>query len=205
MFTRSFVRSMATAAKTVKPPVQLYGLDGTYATALYTASVKVSSVDQAAGSLNKLKTYLDTDSTTSGIVNNPALSLNDRTFVIKTLNSKLSLDKSVSNLLEVLAENNRLGLLSDIVKQFGVLTDAHNGVVEATVTSASALDKKSLNRIQQAITGSEFVGQGKSLKINNQVNPDILGGLIVEVADRTVDLSISAKIAKLNKVLTESL
>ena len=38
-----------------------------------------------------------------------------------------------------------------------------------------------------------------------QVNPDILGGLVVEIGDRTIDLSVSAKIAKMNKLLTDTL
>jgi len=46
----------------------------------------------------------------------------------------------------------------------------------------------------------------KSLRTNTrQVNPDIIGGLIVEVGDRTVDLSVSSKIAKMNKLLTDAL
>jgi F-type H+-transporting ATPase subunit O len=38
-----------------------------------------------------------------------------------------------------------------------------------------------------------------------QVNPDIVGGLVVEIGDRTIDLSVSSKIAKLNKALTDTL
>lgn len=38
-----------------------------------------------------------------------------------------------------------------------------------------------------------------------QVNPDILGGLVVEIGDRTIDLSVSSKIAKMNKLLTDTL
>jgi F-type H+-transporting ATPase subunit O len=38
-----------------------------------------------------------------------------------------------------------------------------------------------------------------------QVNPDVLGGLIVEIGDRTIDLSVSSKIAKMNKLLTDAL
>lgn len=38
-----------------------------------------------------------------------------------------------------------------------------------------------------------------------KVNPDIKGGLIVEIGDRTIDLSVSAKIAKMNKLLTDTL
>ena len=73
------------------------------------------------------------------------------------------------------------------------------------VTSAQTLDNKTLNRLETAIAKSAFVGQGKKLKVTNKVNPDILGGLVVEVGDRTIDLSVSAKVAKLNKMLTDSL
>lgn len=38
-----------------------------------------------------------------------------------------------------------------------------------------------------------------------QVNPEIRGGLVVEIGDRTIDLSVSAKIAKMNKLLQDSL
>lgn len=39
----------------------------------------------------------------------------------------------------------------------------------------------------------------------HQVNPDIKGGLVVEIGDRTIDLSVSSKIAKMNKLLTDTL
>lgn len=38
-----------------------------------------------------------------------------------------------------------------------------------------------------------------------QVNPDIVGGLVVEVGDRTIDLSVSSKLSKMNKLLTDTL
>ena len=38
-----------------------------------------------------------------------------------------------------------------------------------------------------------------------QVNPDIRGGLIVEIGDRTIDLSVSARMSRMNKLLQETL
>jgi hypothetical protein len=39
----------------------------------------------------------------------------------------------------------------------------------------------------------------------HQVNSDILGGLVVEIGDRTIDLSVSGRISKMNKLLTDTL
>ena len=41
----------------------------------------------------------------------------------------------------------------------------------------------------------------KSMK----VNPDIRGGLVVEIGDRTIDLSVSSKISRMNKLLQDTL
>jgi len=205
MASRQFVRSLATAsAAAVKPPVQLYGLDGTYATALFTAAAKDSSVEKTFQSVQKLNEAIANDSKLGFILANPALSLDSRKQVISTISSTLKLEPIVTNLLSVLSENNRLELFTHIAKQFSILNSAYNGVVEATVISAKPLDSKTLQRLQKAIQGSKFVGSGKSLKIANEVKPEILGGLIVEVGDNSVDLSVSDKVNKLNKVLTEA-
>jgi len=66
------------------------------------------------------------------------------------------------------------------------------------------LDQKTLQRLEAAVAKSEY-SQGKKLKVVPKVDPDIRGGLVVEVGDRTIDLSVSSKISKMNKLLTDSL
>ncbi|KAK6460152.1 F1F0-ATPase subunit [Scheffersomyces coipomensis] len=205
MASRAFTRSLATATKSVKPPIQLYGLDGTYANALYSASVQDSSVETSFQSLSKINTLIETDPKVKDYLTNPALSKLDRAEVIKIVSSNLKLDETTTNFLTVLSQNNRLANFKSIYEKFALLNDAHNGVVEAKVTSAKPLDSKILKRLQTAIQKSEFIGEGKTLKLSNPINPEILGGLVVEVGDKTVDLSIQAKVAKLNQSLKEAL
>ncbi|KAL6946671.1 hypothetical protein ACO0RG_000831 [Hanseniaspora osmophila] len=206
MFTRSAIRNLATAAKVVKPPVQLFGLDGTYATALYTASMKASSIDATYDSLNKLSDMIKQDPKISSVLENPSLSQQERLEVVKILEGKIpKIDQSVSNFLDVLSANNRLSLLSKINSSFQQLYSAHNGVVEANVVSAVPLDSKILKRLNKAISSSSLIKEGQTLKISNIVNPDVQGGLVVEVGDRTADLSIATKINKLNQLLNETI
>lgn len=202
MFGRVFVRSLATAGKAVKPPVQLFGLDGTYATALFTAASQNTSIQAASTSLGNLNKLIEADPKLKEIVTNPSLPAQDRAVVVDTLSST-NLDGTVANLLKVLAENNRLDILPKISSQFTVLTDAYNGLVKATVISAQPLDSKSFKRIEKAVAQSSLVGSSKTLKLVNDVKPEIQGGLIVELGDKTVDLSVAAKLQKLNKALEE--
>lgn len=201
------VRSFAAAATSeVKPPVSVFGVDGTYATALYTAAVKTSSLDPTAAALTNLGALLEKDTKLAAILSAPTLTEADKKAIIEELGKKAgSGNETVKNFLETLAENNRLGLLPGVCDKFATIISAARGEVEVTVTSAQPLDKRTLNRLETAVSKSAYISQGQKLKVTNSVNPDIVGGLVVEIGDRTIDLSVSARIAKMNKLLTDSL
>lgn len=202
--TRVFARTLASAAKSTKPPIQLFGVEGTYASALFSASAERSSVDASFQGLTKVSDLIKNDAKIADFLHNPALSKDDRKTVVDTIAESLSLDKTIHNFLQVLSENNRLAEFNGIYSNFGKLFDAYQGVVEARITSAKPLDNKSLRRLQSALQKSSFVGDNKTLKVSQEVSPDILGGLIVEVGDKTLDLSIASKVSKLNQALNES-
>ncbi|WJG34456.1 Mob1/phocein [Fusarium oxysporum Fo47] len=201
------VRSFAAAASTeVKPPISVFGVDGTYATALYTAAVKTSSIDAAADALNRLGALIEKDPKLAAVLSAPTLTAADKKAIVQELEKQINTkDETVKNFLATLAENNRLGLIPGVVEKFSSIISAARGEVELTVTSAQALDKRTLNRLETAVSKSAYVGQGQKLKVTNEVNPEIVGGLVVEIGDRTIDLSVSSRIAKMNKLLTDSL
>ncbi|KAL2820389.1 ATP synthase delta subunit-domain-containing protein [Aspergillus granulosus] len=200
------LRAYATPAQEVKPPVSLFGVDGTYATALYTASAKSSALDATSKALINLGAALKADPKLTGIISTPTLTVADKQAIVTELQKVAGADKGdiLKNFLATLAENNRLGLLGDVCDKFAALMSAHRGEIELIITSAQELDTKTLNRLEKAVSKSEF-SQGKKLKVVSKVNPDIVGGLVVEIGDRTIDLSVSSKIAKLNKALTDAL
>jgi len=170
--------------------------------------VKNSTLDNTAKAINALNDVYHKDPKLGVIMMAPTLSAGDKSQIIAELQKHTGgADKgdTVKNFLGALAENNRLGLLKGICDKFGELMSAARGEVELTVTSASQLDSKTLTRLESAVSKSQYVGQGKKLKVTNKVNSDILGGLIVEIGDRTIDLSVSARIAKMNKLLTDTL
>lgn len=193
------------ATEAVKPPVALFGVDGTYATALYTAAVKSSSLDPTATALSKLGGLVSQDAKLATILDAPALTPADKSAIVAELEKPAGTNATVKNFLQTLAENNRLSLLGGVCTKFGELMSAARGEVEMTVTSATPLDNRTLSRLETAVSKSTYVGQGKKLKVTNEVNSDIIGGLVVEIGDRTIDLSVSSKIAKMNKLLTDTL
>ncbi|KAL9593431.1 MAG: hypothetical protein Q9219_007556 [cf. Caloplaca sp. 3 TL-2023] len=199
--------AQAAVAHDTKPPVAVFGLDGTYASALYTAAAKMSALDSTSKSLATLAEVFKRDTKLSDILHAPTLSSGDKSQIVQELQRHMgSLDKgeTVKNFLKTLSDNNRLGILQGVCEKFAILMGAARGEMELTVTSAAKLDNRTLQRLETAVARSEY-SQGKKLKVVSKVNPDIMGGLLVEVGDRTIDLSVSSKIAKMNKLLTDTL
>ncbi|RAK97231.1 F1F0 ATP synthase subunit 5 [Aspergillus ibericus CBS 121593] len=201
------LRTYATPAQDVRPPVSLFGVDGTYATALYTASAKSANLDQTSKALASLGQTLKADRKLTTIISAPTLTASDKQQIVQELQKVAGgADKGdiLKNFLATLAENNRLGLLEGICEKFATLMGAHRGEIELNITSAQELDTKTVNRLEKAVSKSEY-SQGKKLKVITKVDPELVGGLVVEIGDRTIDLSVSSKIAKLNKALTDAL
>ncbi|KAL8820589.1 MAG: hypothetical protein Q9191_007485 [Dirinaria sp. TL-2023a] len=204
----SLLRAYATPAdQDTKPPVAVYGLDGTYASALYTAAAKTSSLEPTSRALAALSDVFKKDAKLQSILGAPTLTQSDKSQIVQELQRHMgSIDKgeTVKNFLKTLADNNRLGILEGICEKFDVLMGAAKGELELVVQSASKLEPKMLQRLESAVAKSEY-SQGKKLKVVTKINPDIMGGLIVEIGDRTIDLSVSSKIARMNKLLSDTI
>ncbi|PSK36080.1 ATP synthase subunit 5, mitochondrial [Elsinoe australis] len=204
--TTRFYAAAPSSANT-KPPVALFGVDGTYASALYTAAAKTGDLEAVAKVLDSASATLKKDAKLQSILNAPSLSAEDKNSIVNELLNTVgaSGNATVKNFMQTLAENNRLGVLEGVCEKFGTLMGAYRGEVELTITSATQLDAKVLRQIETAVSKSQFVGQGKKLKVVPKVNPEIRGGLVVEVGDRTIDLSVASKMAKMNKLLKDTL
>ncbi|KAM5525518.1 ATP synthase subunit 5 [Fusarium oxysporum f. sp. phaseoli] len=149
------VRSFAAAASTeVKPPISVFGVDGTYATALvYTAAVKTSSIDAAADALNRLGALIEKDPKLAAVLSAPTLTAADKKAIVQELEKQINTkDETVKNFLATLAENNRLGLIPGVVEKFSSIISAARGEVELTVTSA---------QVRLWIYQSTWIGSGK--------------------------------------------
>jgi len=145
-------------------------------------------------------------------VNNPTLSLQERNKGLQRIFAKLEgtgpkkevYSDVTKNLFSVLSENGRLGEVESVIEGFNELVAQYKGELTVTVTSASPLAKDILTRLETTLKQSQAAQAAKMLKITNKVNPTILGGLIVDFGDKTIDLSVQSRVTKLNTVLTQS-
>jgi ATP synthase F1 delta subunit len=82
-----------------------------------------------------------------------------------------------------------------IQSQYNALWDKENKRLGVVVTSAVELDPEITKRI-----GSEIEEQtGNTVELSTRVDPDILGGLVLQVGNMVLDTSIRNRLEKLRK------
>ncbi|CAH7672172.1 F-type H+-transporting ATPase oligomycin sensitivity conferral protein [Phakopsora pachyrhizi] len=198
-----------TKPKSVQPPIQLQGLSGKYATALYSAALKkdervLSTVEKDILSIQKVLTSKDGLSIKQ-FLQNPTLQAAERKKGLTNLMAKVGQPNELTkNLFEVLGENGRLYETEKVIEDFLNLLSAHRGEMTITITSAQPLESSLQTRLETSLKKSS-AAQGKVVKIKNIVNPNVLGGLLVDFGDKTIDLSVASRVNKLNSLLQVSL
>jgi len=106
----------------------------------------------------------------------------------------------ILKLVELLSARGKLALVSEINEEYQRLVDNYRGIEgaeTAEVVTAIPLDSDYQLKLAQRIT--DIVGKPVILKV--QVDPSIIGGIIIRVGDKLIDGSLRTKLAALKKEL----
>ncbi|KAM9795220.1 ATP synthase peripheral stalk subunit OSCP, mitochondrial [Neosynchiropus ocellatus] len=197
-FSTSVIRPVA---KLIKPPIQVYGVQGRYATALFSAASKQKKLDQVEQELGKVSAIIK-DPKMSSIVMNPHVKRNIKQKTFNDALTKAKLSPITVNLINVLADNGRLTYTADVIAAYSKMMSAHRGEVLCSVITAQPLDEANLAELKVALNG--FLQKGESIKLETKSDPSILGGMVVSIGDKYVDMSTRTKIQKLTKLMRET-
>ncbi|GMT00646.1 hypothetical protein PENTCL1PPCAC_22820 [Pristionchus entomophagus] len=203
LIRRSFSTSnVSLASQLIKTPVQVHGIEGRYAAALYSAAHKSNSLETVDKDLKAVRDILKENSMFRDFVLDPTLKATKKKATVTTIAQKLSLSKQSTNFLGLLADNGRLNKLDAVISSFESVMRAHRGELFVQVTSAEPLSKSHEEALNDAL--SKLVKKGQKVTMTYNVKPSIVGGLIVNIGDKYVDLSIASRIKKYKEVLNSA-
>ncbi len=162
----------------------------TYATAMFDAT---SSHDKMLKEITSLLEALQKDNSLSNFLSNPTI---DIAIKKQTLES-LKLSTELQNSILVITENNRSENLTDILNEFIKIYYNKKNIVMIDVTSTYLLKDKQLKDLQKKLT----LKLNQDVIINNIVDQDILGGLIIKYNSQMLDSSVLGKIKNIEKLM----
>ncbi len=130
---------------------------------------------------------------------NRKLSIEDQQNVVAAIAKKAKFDSLTVNFLNVIAENKRLDILPEIAAQVQKMIAERNGEISAEVTSASALAKTQVKKIEDALAKSF----GSKVALVQKEDPEIIGGLIIKVGSTMIDNSVRTKLQRLKRAMKQ--
>ena len=165
-------------------------LQGRYASALFDLASEQGKVSAVEGDLAKLGEAVAASPELAGLIRNPRVTRETAAEAMGNLAKLLKLSPLTQNFLGVLAGNRRLGALPEIVRAFATIAAATRGEVSAEVTSAHPLSAAQLSALSAKLKARE----GKDVKLKANVDPAILGGLVVRIGSTQIDSSIRTRL-----------
>ncbi len=103
------------------------------------------------------------------------------------------------NFLVLLIEKGRQALFTHIVQQFEILFDRYRNRVRALAITAIPLGTHHLTRLQEALSSR----LQSEVRIENRVDPDILGGMVVKIDGQVLDGSLRYQLERLGQSLLD--
>jgi len=183
----------------VRAPVPVYGIEGRYATALYSAAHKQKALDAVEKDLVAFADVLKKDSRLAEFLYDPSVQKSIKNDGIIGVADKMKLNPLSKNLLLAVAENNRYSFLPAISTAFSTIMAAHRGEVVCEITTAKALDAGMAKEVEGALAG--FLKKGEKALITYKVDAAIIGGMVVSIGDKFCDMSMATKLNKYSELL----
>jgi len=172
-------------------------LSGRYALALFELARNEKKLGPVSASLAALKAALAESADFRTLTSSPLIGRAEGGKAVLATAAAMKLDPLTSNFLGVLARNGRLGQLGAVIRAFNTLAARHRGEITAEVTSARPLDDGQVDAIKDNLK-TRF---GTDIAVDLNVDPAILGGLVVKVGSRMIDGSIRTKLNTLAQAM----
>ena len=127
---------------------------------------------------------------------NPSIALETRTATAKALFGPL-VGAKVQNLLGLMLRRGRIEELPRLAAEFRRLDDERRGITRATVTSAMPLSEDEVRALTDRLQSST----GGRVELEQDVDPSLLGGVVVRLGDRLIDGSVRNRLERLRNQL----
>jgi F-type H+-transporting ATPase subunit delta len=168
---------------------------------VYAEALLAAAKDEAADTGYELagfvKDVLGKDKKVAAFFTSPAVTRKLREPILSA-SLKNNVSKLVASFIRVLNHNNRLELLPAIAAAYRELLDKRAGRVRVLVRSAVALNTEQQAEIRKMLSAS----LNKEPVLDLRTEPDLLGGLVVQVGDKVYDTSVRSRLEALRSQLT---
>jgi ATP synthase F1 delta subunit len=167
-----------------------------YARALFEAAREAGKVDTVREELADLVASIEGVPELRSVLENPEIDSQAKAAILSDILGEAQ--PLVQNFLKLLAEKGRSAELEEIVREYDVLVDASQRVLNVELTTAVQLSdveaEELVRKIEQA--------SGHTVEASRKVDPNLIGGIVLQAGSLRVDASVRGRLERLRHELT---
>lgn len=166
-----------------------------YAKALLQTAIEQKCEDVVKGDIENLKACIQDSNELRAVLESPVIADGKKVEIFDSIFggrfSKLTMD-----FLKVLVKNKRENFFKIICLDYLEFYAKHKNIRRVKVTSAAGITSDVEAKVK------EIAGMGASaVELTPEVNPDIIGGIIVQIDNKVYDASVRTQLAKIKENL----
>ena len=169
------------------------GVAARYALALFELADEQRKLDQVAQDLRTVDALIGESEDLRRLLKNPLVTRNESRHAVEALMDRAGADPLTKNFIGLVAANRRLFALPDMIKAYLAQLAERRGEFTADVTSARQLTPAQTQALESTLQSA--VGGKVALSLN--VDPSLIGGLVVKIGSRMIDSSLKTQLQKL--------
>lgn len=127
----------------------------------------------------------------------PVVTVAEKKAVLGDLLKLMSADATMRNFCFLLADKDRLGALPAIADSYQIMLDDLNGIKRGKVVTAIKLTEAR----QKSLKDQLCKKAGCQMELEFEVDPEILGGMVLALGDKVMDSSLRAQLGILRETL----
>jgi F-type H+-transporting ATPase subunit delta len=170
-----------------------------YAKALYVTSQEKNLVDDVKNDMVQIEGVLKSVPEFTESISNPIAKSDIKKTIIKGV-FEGKVNTITFNFLNLIIDNKREEHLDAIVRDYLDLYRKEKGIKKSVITSVKGLDDKTRESIIKFIKNNF----NTEVEIEEQVNPELIGGIILRVGDHQYDMSVAGKLKVIEREFKNS-
>jgi F-type H+-transporting ATPase subunit delta len=109
-------------------------------------------------------------------------------------------DELVVNFVRLLAEKGRAAEIAEVIADFDALVAAEERILDVELTTAHELSDEEFGRVLGRIEAAS----GRKVQAERTVNPDLIGGIVLQAGSMMLDASVRGRLERLRHELTHA-
>ncbi len=168
-----------------------------YATALFSSSKRISQVEKVSADLEAISDLLRKLPRLKSFLESPQILEKEKEeLIITTFKGRMA--EALFSFLILVLRKHRIPYLLPMAEEFKRLVKEDQGIVSAHLISARQMESSLSEQIKAELEKSS----GKKVELKMQVDPDLIGGMIIIWGDRIIDRSIRYQLSQLKEQMS---